>query len=162
MDAVLATYKEQIRLVERAIEEHLAAHPKLARQRDLLVSIPGVAAQTAAVVIAELGEAEAFRSARSVAAYAGLVPRHYQSGTSVRRQPRLSKVGNARLRRAMYFPAISAMRHNDAVRALAERMGARGKSKMSVVGASMRKLVQICYGVLISERPFDASLHPAP
>lgn len=162
LDAVLATYKEQIKAVESAIESHLAAHPDLARQRDLLMTIPGVAAQTAAVVMAELGDATAFESARSVAAYAGLVPRHYSSGTSVRRQPRLSKVGNARLRRAMYFPAISAIRHNDAVRALAERMGERGKSKMSVVGASMRKLLQICYGVLTSGRPFDASLHPAP
>ena len=162
MDAVLVTYKEQIKAVEAAIEAHLAEHPKLARQRDLLVTIPGVAAQTAAIVIAELGDASAFKSARSVAAYAGLVPRHYQSGTSVRRAPRLSKVGNARLRRALYFPAISAMRHNDAVRALAERMQSKGKSKMSIVGASMRKLVQICYGVLVSARPFDASLHPAP
>lgn len=55
LDAVLAAYAEQIGTLEQAVEAHLAAHPELARQRDLLVSIPGVGAQTAATVIAELG-----------------------------------------------------------------------------------------------------------
>lgn len=118
--------------------------------------------QTAAVVIAELGDAAAFGSARSAAAFAGLVPSHHVSGTSVRKRPRLSKVGNARLRRALYFPALSAMRHNAAVRVFAERLLGRGEAEMAVVGASMRKLLHICYGVLKSGRPFDPSLHPAP
>lgn len=161
LQAMLAAYAAQIAALEAATEAHLAAHPALSAQRDLLVSIPGVGAQTAAVVLAELGEAASFGSARSVAAYAGLVPRHHASGSSVHRRPSLSKVGSARLRRAFYFPAISAMRHNAAVRVFAERLLGRGKAKMSVVGASMRKLVQICYGVLKSGRPFDASLHPA-
>lgn len=161
LQAMLSAYAEQIAALEAAIEAHLAAHPALSAQRDLLVSIPGVGAQTAAVVIAELGEAASFQSARSVAAFAGLVPRHYESGTSVHRRPGLSKVGSARLRRALYFPAISAMRHNAAVRVFSERLLDRGKAKMAVVGASMRKLVQICYGVLKSGQPFDASLHPA-
>ena len=161
LDAVLAAYAEQVRALEAAVEAHLVAHPDLARQRDLLVSIPGVGAQTAATVLAELGDGAAFGSARGVAAFAGLVPRHHESGTSVRKRPRLSKAGNARLRRALYFPAISAIRHNEAVRVFAERLLGRGKSKMSVIGASMRKLLQICYGVIKSGMPFDASLHPA-
>jgi len=161
LDAVLAAYAEQISALGTAVEAHLAAHPDLARQRDLLVSIPGVGAQTAATVIAELGDGAAFASARSVAAFAGLVPHHHDSGTSVHKRPRLSKLGNARLRRALYFPALTAMRHNAAVRVFATRLSEKGKAKMSVVGASMRKLLQICYGVLKSGKPFDASLHPA-
>jgi transposase len=161
LTSVLAAYAEQIKALEAAISAHVAAHPELERQRDLLVSIPGVGAQTAAVILAELGDASAFASARSVAAYAGLVPRHHESGRTVSKRPRLSKVGNARLRRALYFPALSAMRHNAAVKVFAERLLERGKAKMAVVGASMRKLVHICYGVLKSNRPFDASLHPA-
>ena len=53
------------------------------------------------------------------------------------------------------------MRHNAAVRVFAARLSGTGKAKMAVVGASMRKLLQICYGVLKSGEPFDASLHPA-
>jgi transposase len=145
---MLAAYAERVAVLEAAIEAHVAAHPELARQRDLLVSIPGIGPQTAAVVIADLGDVEAFRSARSVAAFAGLVPSHHVSGTSVRRKPRLSKVGRtaygpARLRRALYFPALSAMRQNAAVRVFAGRLLGQGKAKMAVVGASMRKLLQI-------------------
>ena len=160
LQAMLAAYAEQVATLEQAVEAHVAAHPELARRRDLLVSTPGVGPQTAATVLAEIGDVP-FESARAVAAYAGLVPRHHESGTSVRKRPRLSKAGNGRLRRALYFPAICAMRFNPAVRVFAERLLGRGKPKMAVVGASMRKLVQICYGVLKSGRPFDASLHPA-
>ena len=72
----------------------------------------------------------------------------------------MSKVGNARLRRAMYFPAMSALQCNAAVKAFGERLKERGKEKMVVLGAAMRKLLHICYGVLGSGQAFDASLHP--
>ena len=78
----------------------------------------------------------------------------------------MSKVGNARLRRAMYFPAMTTLRFNsaveavEAVEAFGDRLKKRGKEEMVVIGAAMRKLLHICYGVLKSGRPFDASLHP--
>ncbi len=150
----------QIEDLEEEIEEHVEENPKLKDRCSLLDSIPGIGLQTAAIVASELGSAEQFESARQAAAYAGLVPRHRESGTSVRGNPQMSKVGNARLRRAMYFPAMSALRCNAAVKAFGERLKERGKEKMVVLGAAMRKLLHICYGVLKSGRPFDASLHP--
>lgn len=160
LDRVLDTLSEQIQALEIEINEQLAAHPDLGQQRDLLVSIPGIGPLTAALVLSELGDVSRFESARQAAAYAGLVPRHHESGTSVKRRSRLSKLGNSRLRRALYFPALSAMRHNEAVKVFATRLRERGKAKMAVVGASMRKLLHICFGVLSSGQPFDASLHP--
>ncbi|MEM9664568.1 MAG: IS110 family transposase, partial [Bacteroidota bacterium] len=161
LERVLETLSAQIQALGQEIEQHLAAHPELAHQRDLLVSIPGVGSLTAALVLAELGDVSRFESAREAAAYAGLVPRHHESGTSVKRRSQLSKLGNSRLRRALYFPALSAMRHNEAIHVFAERLRARGKAKMAVVGASMRKLLHICFGVLKSGQVFDASLHPS-
>lgn len=161
LDALTETLTAQIHALEQQIEGHIAAHPELADQRKLLVSIPGIGPLTAALVLAELGDVSRFESARQAAAYAGLVPRHHESGTSVHRRARLSKQGNARLRRALYFPALSAMRHNEAVRSFAEGLRERGKAKMAVVGASMRKLLHICFGVLKSGQVFDASLHPS-
>lgn len=161
LEAVLETYAEQIEALEQAIEAHVQKHPELAHKRNLLVTIPGVGALTAALVLSELGDHTRFSSARQAAAYAGLVVAHHVSGTSVRKRGRLSKVGNARLRHALYFPALRALRHNEAIQALAQRMRQRGKKKMVIVGAAMRKLLHICYGVLRSNRPFDASLHPA-
>lgn len=161
LERVIEVLSEQIQVLQTQIEGHLAAHPELERQRDLLVSIPGVGSLTAALVLAELGDVSRFESARQAAAYAGLVPRHYESGTSIKRRVRLSKLGNSRLRRALYFPALSAMRHNEAIQVFAERLRKQGKAKMAVVGASMRKLLHICFGVLRNGQPFDASLHPA-
>jgi len=72
----------------------------------------------------------------------------------------MSKVGNGRLRRAIYVPAMTALRSNSAVKAFGDRLKKRGKETMVVLGAAMRKLPHMYYGVLKSGRPFDPSLHP--
>jgi transposase len=72
----------------------------------------------------------------------------------------MSKVPDRRLRRAMYFPAMTALRFNSAAGAFGDRLKERGKETMVVIGAAMRKLLHICYGALGSGRPFDPSLHP--
>ena len=110
---------------------------------------------TAAVILAEVADITQYRSARQVAAYAGLVPRERQSGSSVRGRTRLSKIGNARLRKALYFPAITALRCSEFFKAWAAGLRERGKCKMSVIGAAMRKLVHLAYGVLKTGKPFD-------
>jgi transposase len=157
---LLKEIERKLEDLEEEIEEQVADDDQLSEQCSLLDTIPGIGLQTAAIVVSELGSPERFESARQVAAYAGLVPEHKQSGTSVRGEPHLSKVGNARLRRAMYFPAMSALRCNAALKAFGDRLRKRGKEEMVVIGAAMRKLLRICYGVLKSGRPFDASLHP--
>jgi len=157
---LLDEIERQIENLEEEIEEHVEEDPKLRDRCSLLDTIPGIGLQTAAIIVSELGSPERFESARQAAAYAGLVPRHRESGTSVRGNPRMSKVGNGRLRRAMYFPAMTALRFNSAVKAFGDRLKERGKETMVVIGAAMRKLLHICYGVLKSGRPFDPSLHP--
>lgn len=166
-EAVRRTYEdlleqisEKIDALEEEIEEQVEKNQKLYDRCRLLETIPGVGLQTAAVVISELGPVDRFESARQAAAYAGLVPSHRESGTSVRGRPRMSKLGNARLRRGLYFPAMSALQCNPAIKAFGNRLKERGKEKMVVLGAAMRKLLHICYGVIKSGRAFDASLHP--
>ena len=151
----IAYLSEQIRRTEALIRSHIDSHPGLRRQRELLDSIPGVGEATAAALLAEVPDIKQYKSAREVAAFAGLVPRERQSGSSVRGRVRLSKIGNARLRKALYFPAITALRCSPFFQAWAEGLRQRGKSKMAVVGAAMRKLVHLAYGVLKSGRPFD-------
>ena len=157
---LLDEIERQVEELEEEIEGHVQENPELNDQCSLLETIPGIGLQTAAIVTSELGSPERFENARQAAAYAGLVPRHRESGTSVRGNPRMSKVGNGRLRRAMYFPAMTALRFNPAVKAFGDRLKERGKEKMVVIGAAMRKLLHICYGVLKSGRSFDPSLHP--
>ncbi|HEX8068870.1 MAG TPA: IS110 family transposase [Pyrinomonadaceae bacterium] len=155
VEAHLTYLNEQIKRTEELIRQHIDSHPTLKQQSALLDSIPGIAATTAARLLAEITDLKQYRSARQVAAYAGLVPRGRQSGSSVRGRTRLSKIGNARLRRALYFPAITALRCSPFFQAWAAGLRARGKSKMSVICAVMRKLVHVAYGVLKNGQPFD-------
>ncbi len=146
---------EQIKQTEALIREHINNHPDLKQQSELLDSIPGIGETTAALLLAEIVNIKAYKSARQVAAYAGLVPRERRSGSSVRGRVCLSKIGNARLRKALYFPAITALRSSDFFKAWAEPLRMRGKSKMSVIGAAMRKLIHLAYGVIKTGKPFD-------
>ena len=155
VEELLTHLNTQIKRTEELIRTHINLHPGLKQQSRLLDSIPGIAETTAALLLSEITDIKQYRSARQVAAYAGLVPRERQSGSSVRGRTRLSKIGNARLRRALYFPAITALRCSPFFQQWAEGLRARGKSKMSVVCAVMRKLVHLAYGVLKSEKPFD-------
>ena len=113
------------------------------------VQFQGLAQRSAARFLAEVGVAN-FQQATQVAAYAGLIPAHATSGTSVRKRPTLSKIGNRHLRSAFYMPALTAQRHNPIVQALVERLTARGKHKMVIVGAVMRSLFIL---LLVSSKP---------
>jgi transposase len=138
-----------------AADALVAATPSLAADRALLESIPGVGRQTATVILAELPAADRLPSAQSAAAYCGLSPREFTSGTSVRRRTRLSKAGNPRLRKALFLPAQTAVRFNPLLKGFFDRLVAAGKPRMRAIGACMRKLVMIAYGVLKNRQPFD-------
>jgi transposase len=155
VEQMLAHLAEQIKKTETLIRDLIGKHPDLKKQRQLLDSIPGIGETTAAVLLAEVPDITQHRSARQVAAFAGLVPRERQSGSSVRGRVRLSKIGNSRLRKALYFPAITALRCSPFFQAWAKGLRERGKSKMAVIGAAMRKLLHLAYGVLKTGRPFD-------
>lgn len=119
------------------------------------MSITGIGEKTAAILLAEIGSIDHFKSARSLAAFAGLTPQEHQSGTSVKGKARLCKIGNRRLRKALYFPALILIRRCPQIQAFRERLMAAGKNKMQVVGAVMHKLIRVVYGVLKSDQPFD-------
>lgn len=149
---------ERARL-ERAIDDHIDRHPRLKTDRQHLLSIPAVGEKTANRMLALL-HSRRFSSAEQLAAFLGLVPVEHQSGSSVQRRARLSKNGDARLRAALYMAAVVATRYNPDVRALYQRLCARGKAKMAALGAAMRKLVHICFGVIKHQQPYRPNLVP--
>lgn len=155
LTAHLAFLDAQIASLKQQIHDHFDQHPHLKQQRDLLTSIPGIGDLTAGRLLAEIGDIRAFASARQLAAFVGLTPRQYQSGSSVRRPSRISKQGNPALRAALFFPAIVAQQHNPILAAFADRLRQRGHAKMSIVVAVMRKLVHLVFGILNSGQPFD-------
>ncbi|NJL70868.1 MAG: IS110 family transposase [Candidatus Competibacteraceae bacterium] len=156
INAHIAFLDQQIASVERAIKQQIKTHPKLQQQYNLITSIIGVKDVTATVFLGEIGYHERFSNTREIETFCGLNPRVFQSGTSVSKQSRISKVGNARVRKALYMPALAAMYFNPQLRDFAARLSAQGKPKRVVIVAVMRKMLRIICGVLKSGRPYQA------
>ena len=161
IQAVLQTLETQISAIEKEIGQHIDDDPTLKSQRELLDTVPGLGDATIPVLLGHLGGPIRFASSKQAVAFAGLDVRHHESGSSVRGRPRLSKRGNARLRRALYMPAVVSMRLTGWGRSFAARLSAAGKPKMVIIGALMRKLVEIAYAILKSGKPFDSARHLA-
>ena len=146
---------DQIGKTKKAIQDHIDRQSELKRMQDLLITIPGIGKLTASKLLGEIRNVMDFKSARQLAAYAGLTPRNFLSGTSVHKKSRLSKTGNTNLRKALYMPAIVAMKYNPIIRAFCLRLSQNGLLPMEVVGAAMRKLLHLVFGILKTGRPFD-------
>lgn len=155
LQTLLKAIASELAALESRIKEQVAAQQSLQTNLSLLTSIVGIGVVTAAKLLAEFADLDQYASAKAAAADAGLSPSHYESGTSVRRRPKMSKQGKAGIRAALYWPAITAMRRCPAFKAFAGRLAARGKPKKVIIGAVMRKLVHICYGVLKHQTPYD-------
>lgn len=154
----VAWLDRQIARVESDIDDHIDGSPQLKRDAELIRSIPGIGEKTAARILAYIGDVRRFRSAKALAAFVGVTPRQRLSGTSVRGRTMLSRAGSGPARRSLYMPGIVAVRHNPVISALAERLRQRGLAPKAIVGASMRKLVHLIYGVVCSGTPFNAEV----
>lgn len=155
---LLAALSAEKARLEKLITQQIHAQSNLARDHALLTTINGIGSLTAAILLAEMAGPHQVQRARQAAAHAGLAPRREQSGTSVRRRKGLGKEGNRHLRKALYMPALVAIKYNPPLRAFAQRLSAKGKPKMAVVCAVMRKLIHLAFGVLKHQQPFNPSL----
>jgi transposase len=150
----IAYLEAQIETLTQQIKDHIDQHPDLKAQQQLLNSIPGISDRTSSRLLAEIRDILAFESANQLVAYAGLNPKHQISGR-YRGQVKISKLGNAALRAALYLPGRAAKRCNPLVQALVTRMKAEGHCANAITIAVMRKLLHFVYGVLKSGQPFD-------
>jgi transposase len=151
---VISTLEENYRDLETTFSSILAQHPQLAHDFQLLMSITGIAAKTARRVLVFLRRTP-YETARQAAAAAGITPSHCISGTSVHHKPRISRMGDARLRHFMYPSAESARRFNPVIAPWAAQLEQRGKTHKAVVCAIERRLIHISFGVLKNQTPFD-------
>jgi transposase len=122
----------------------------------LLTSIPGIGLLTAAVIMAETNGFELIRSKKQLTSYAGLDVKEKESGTSVKGKTRISKRGNRHLRKAMYMPALAAIRHSERYKAIFVRIVSRNSIKMKGAVAVQRKLLEMAYIIYKTKTPYRA------
>lgn len=153
----IAAQQRAIQRLTTAVLEFVLTDPLLARRFELLCSIPGFGATSALHTLAELTLLPPGMDVRQWVAYAGLDPRECTSGTSVHKKVRISKAGNAHLRRALYMPALVAVQHQANLRAFYQHLLVAGKTKLQALVATMRKLLHAIYGMFKHDQLFDGS-----
>lgn len=146
---------EHIKQLQQAALDIVRASPTLSRRFELLDSIPGVATTSAVYLLAELACLPADLDVRQLVAHAGLDPRPWQSGSSIRGRTRISKRGNKHLRHALYMPAVHAARKDPTVSAYAAELETRLKKRMPALIAVMRKLLHSIVGMFRTDTAFD-------
>jgi transposase len=142
--------RRRLRDLERDIERTLATH----EVGTLLTTIDGIGPQTAARLVAELGNPADFRDGAALASYVGVVPGLKHSGKHKPSRAGITPVGNAKLRRALWMPVLTAVRKNPLLRAFYQRLRADGKLPKVALIAAMRKLLHVVYSVARNRRPF--------
>ena len=158
LQRIIATLSAEKARLEKLITQQIRSDQQLSHDHQLLCTIKGIGSLTAAILLAEMARPGQVERARQAAAHAGLAPRREESATSVRRNRGLGKEGNRYLRKALYMPALVAIKYNAPLRHFASRLRAAGKPKMTIVCAIMRKLIHIAFGALKHQKPFNPSL----
>ena len=153
--AMIDVLDRSIAELEDAIRAFIQGHEELERQAQLLLSIPGIGETTAATLLGEFLHFDPEMDVRQLVALAGLDPRPYRSGTSVKASSRISKRGNKHIRSALYWPAVTAVRTAPEVRRFHDRLVNRGKKGLQPTVAVMRKLLHAAHGILKSGQPYD-------
>lgn len=151
----LARLERRILVLRREAIKLVQADDDLHRSFDLLISIPGIAQVSALQLLAELLLLSADMPVRQWVAHSGLDPAHQTSGTSIHRPSRISRAGNHHLRRALFMPALVAIRHDAHIKAFYASLVTRHKAKMQAIIAVARKLLHAVYGILKTQTPYD-------
>ena len=155
----IAWLEQEIKKLSVSIKNHIDSDPDLKEKQELLSSVPGLGERTIPILLSYYADITRFDNARQAAAFAGLDPRHHESGSSVKGKPSMSKVGHAFLRKALYMPAMLTLYKTPWGKTFQARLALSGKPPKLIIGAMMRKLVHVAFGVLKSGKMFDIALH---
>jgi transposase len=150
--------QREIQQLREEAKQCIAADAQLQRRYQLLRTAKGIGEISAIQILAELALLPEDRDVRQWVAFAGLDPREYSSGTSVRKYTRISKIGNRHLRQALFMPALVASRREPHLRAFYEHLLASGKKKRQALIAVARKLLHAIYGMFRSDRSYNGAL----
>jgi transposase len=156
----IAYLDQEIEKIRKQIADLIGRNPQLKQRKELLDSIPGIGKATIPHLLAELNDLDKFTHVREMVAFIGLAPKETLSGSSIKGKPRLCKIGHARLRKALYMPALVSIQCNPVMIAFYNRLKEKGKNGKVIVCAIMRKLVHVIFGILKSGKKYDPNYKP--
>lgn len=152
-EEVIKHLEEQIKKLTQKIDKHIDSNDDLKKNRELLRTIKGVG-PVVSRELTYLFAAKNFKTARQVSAFIGLIPKQATSG-KFKGKSMLSKVGPGRIRAKLYMAAVSAIQYNPDIKHQNAKLLRSGKCKMEALCAAMRKLAQICFGVVKSQSEYE-------
>lgn len=150
---MISVLKAEIEKLKSEIDDYIDRHPHLKKNRQLLESIKGVGEVTSRIMVCLLA-CKRFKSAKQLACYLGLIPKQNESGKQVGKTT-LSKEGPGYIRAKLYMAAVVAGQHNPDIKEQKNRLIRHGKTKMQAIGAAMRKLAHICFGVVKNQTEYQ-------
>ena len=149
----LKSIDKEVKLLEQKLNKLIKEeHQELLT---LVESIPGIGRKTGILLLVLTDGFERFNSASELCSYAGITPVIRQSGSSVRGQARISKIGNQKLRNLLFLCSFNACKYNKACKALYDRIVAKGKSKKLALLAVCNKLLKQAFAIAKARIPYD-------
>lgn len=153
---LINTLENQIVVFRHRALEILHKNEKMQKSYALITSVKGIADASAIQLLGELLTMPKDLTVKQWVAYAGLDPRHFESGSSVSKKAKISKAGNRYIRQALYMPALVASRCEPHIAAYYQHLQEkRGLQKIQAICAVMRKMLHAIYGMLQNAMPFD-------
>jgi transposase len=144
----------QLKQIDAEILKMAKADKQIHQTVTNLCTVSGIGLLSAATILAETNGFELIRNKKQLTSFAGLDVKEKQSGTSVKGKPRISKKGNRYLRKAMYMPALTAIRTDERFKAVFARLVSKHGIKMKAVVAVQRKLLELAYIIYKTNKPY--------
>ena len=145
--------KKEMDTLEKALDKNVKKEYQ--ESLTLLKSIPGIGDKTALMLLVFTDGFQRFESSKELCSYAGITPIIRQSGSSVKGRPRISKMGNPKLRNLLFMCSFNACKYNRACKALFDRIVAKGKSKKLALIAVCNKLLKQAFSIVKNGVPYN-------
>jgi transposase len=155
---VISTIEEQIKNLEIERKKIIDQHEQIKNLVEKIMQIKGVGIATACCILSEAPAPENFANAKQFAAFFGVTPQHFESGSSVKKGSHISKIGPKRARKMLFLASMAVKRHNENFQPFVLRLEKKGKKAKIIICAIMRKLAHIIFGMLKNNVEFDKKL----
>lgn len=155
-EAHIEFINRQVKEIMQEISDFINQNEEVSKLVALIGSVPGIGLLTAAIILSETNGFDLIRNKKQLTSYAGLDVREKESGTSVKSKPKISKKGNRCIRKAMHFPALTAISRDERFKAIYARMVQKHGIKMKAAVAVQRKLLELTFTIYKTNKPYDS------